>query len=86
MAWAGYRSESLLMLAATTILVAASTALVGPICSWGSSSPTWFTGRRVTTRHTWTLPVAALSGVSRSLARSLFWGRSLLRHHRLRAD
>lgn len=59
-----YRKQSLWMLAAITILVAASTALVGPILFLGLIVAHLAYRATGTTRHAWTLPVAGLFGVS----------------------
>ncbi len=73
----GYRKESLLLLAAITILVAASTALVGPILFLGIIVAHLAYRATGTTRHTWTLPVAALFGVSSLVGAQFILGQIL---------
>lgn len=72
-----YRRKSLLMLAAIALLVAASTALVGPILFLGLIVAHLAYRATGTTRHAWTLPVAALFGVTALVAAQFILGQIL---------
>lgn len=68
-----YRRETLMMMAAITVIVAASIALVGPVLFLGLIVSHLAYRSAGTTLHGWTIPIAALFGVA-----SMVWAQFLL--------